>query len=159
MEAEVNFCVFRCEQQNGYKGEGGKESWEVKVLERHEFSSQAFVPMGGGGGRYLALVALPGAGAFPLSSFGCAESQERSLTFFLLLISSFLDGADGKPDLSTLRAFLATNAQGISYHPNIWHHPIIALDAVGFPFPSFPLPPPLSFISDSSPLSLERLRH
>jgi allantoicase len=30
--------------------------------------------------------------------------------------------------LSTLRAFLATSAQGISYHPNVWHHPIIALD-------------------------------
>ncbi|KAL8280170.1 hypothetical protein RQP46_007500 [Phenoliferia psychrophenolica] len=97
VKAEVNFCVFRCDQQNGVVGKNGKEQWEVKVLERHEFSSQAFVPMGGGGGRYLVLVAAP--------------------------------GADSKPDLSTLRAFIATNAQGISYHPNIWHHPIIALDA------------------------------
>lgn len=62
VKGEVNFCVFRCEQQNGVKGANGKESWEVKVLERHEFSSQAFVPMGGGGGRYLVLVCLPGAG-------------------------------------------------------------------------------------------------
>lgn len=63
IKGDVNFCVFRCDQQNGVKGANGKETWEVKVLERHEFSSQAFVPMGGGGGRYLVLVAAPGPGA------------------------------------------------------------------------------------------------
>lgn len=70
LKAEVNFCVFRCDQQNGVKSleGGGKESWEVKVLERHEFSSQAFVPMGNEGGRYLVLVALPGPGEFFPSS-------------------------------------------------------------------------------------------
>lgn len=63
LKGEVNFCVFRCDSQNGLKiNESGKESWEVKVLERHEYSSQAFVPMGNGGGRYLVLVALPGVG-------------------------------------------------------------------------------------------------
>ncbi|KAI5479265.1 allantoicase [Pseudohyphozyma bogoriensis] len=97
VKPEVNFCVFQCDQQNGVKGANGKEAWEVKVLERHEFSSQAFVPMGGGGGRYLVLVALA--------------------------------DAAGKPDLSTLRAFMAAHSQGISYHPNVYHHPIIALDA------------------------------
>lgn len=97
LRPEVNFCVFRCDAQPGVKGPSGKESWEVKVLERHEFSSQAFVPMGAGGGRFLVLVALP--------------------------------GSDGQPDLATLRAFMATSAQGISYHPNVWHHPLIALDA------------------------------
>lgn len=62
VKGEANFCVFRCDQQNGTKGPNGKEQWPVKVLERHEFSSQAFVPMGGGGGRYLVLVALAGVG-------------------------------------------------------------------------------------------------
>jgi ureidoglycolate lyase len=32
------------------------------------------------------------------------------------------------PDLSTLRAFLATSRQGVAYLPATWHHPIIALD-------------------------------
>lgn len=36
--------------------------------------------------------------------------------------------ADDAPDLSTLRAFLATGRQGIAYHPGIWHHPLLALD-------------------------------
>jgi ureidoglycolate lyase len=33
------------------------------------------------------------------------------------------------PDLSTLAGFVATGAQGISYRPGVWHHPLIALDA------------------------------
>jgi ureidoglycolate lyase len=32
-----------------------------------------------------------------------------------------------EPDLGTLRAFLATNRQGVAYMPGTWHHPIIAL--------------------------------
>lgn len=34
-----------------------------------------------------------------------------------------------RPDLTTLAAFVAHGAQGISYRPGIWHHPMIALDA------------------------------
>jgi ureidoglycolate lyase len=36
---------------------------------------------------------------------------------------------DARPDLSTLAAFEAAGGQGISYHPGVWHHPMIALDA------------------------------
>ena len=36
---------------------------------------------------------------------------------------------DHTPDLGTLAAFIATGAQGVSYHPGVWHHPMIALDA------------------------------
>lgn len=60
--AKINFCVFRCDAQDGDQDLEGKMSWKVNVLERHEFSTQAFVPMGGGGGRYLVVVALPGPG-------------------------------------------------------------------------------------------------
>jgi ureidoglycolate lyase len=34
------------------------------------------------------------------------------------------------PDLTTLRAFLCTGLQGVSYRPGVWHHPLIALDDV-----------------------------
>lgn len=113
-----NFSVYHCEPTQQLGG-AEKASFEVNVLERHEYSSQAFVPMGGGASRYLMIVAHP--------------------------------GADGQPALETLRAFVATSAQGFSYKPNvsarsvhemsgsasecllmtpqIWHHPMIALDA------------------------------
>ena len=32
------------------------------------------------------------------------------------------------PDLSTLRAFVATAREGVAYHPGTWHHPLLALD-------------------------------
>jgi len=32
------------------------------------------------------------------------------------------------PDLSTIKAFIAVSGQGITYHPGVWHHPLIALD-------------------------------
>ena len=33
------------------------------------------------------------------------------------------------PELGSLAAFIATGAQGVSYRPGVWHHPMIALDA------------------------------
>lgn len=35
------------------------------------------------------------------------------------------------PDLSTLAAFVVEGARAITYHPGIWHHPMIALDEDG----------------------------
>jgi ureidoglycolate lyase len=35
-----------------------------------------------------------------------------------------------EPDLKTLRAFIAGKDQGVTYHPGVWHHPLIALDQV-----------------------------
>lgn len=37
------------------------------------------------------------------------------------------DGA-GEPELSGLRAFVCGPGQGVNYSPNIWHHPILALN-------------------------------
>jgi ureidoglycolate lyase len=37
-------------------------------------------------------------------------------------------GGGDAPDPATLKAFVADGAQGISYHPGTWHHPLIALD-------------------------------
>ena len=44
---------------------------------------------------------------------------------YLVLVAR---GGD-RPDLGSLAAFIATGAQGVSYRPGVWHHPMIALDA------------------------------
>ncbi len=82
--ARPNLSVFCCAPR--------QVPFEVALLEKHEASTQVFVPMNGS--RYLVIVAL---------------------------------GSDA-PDLSTLTAFVATGAQGITYRPGVWHHPMVALD-------------------------------
>lgn len=68
---------------------------QIKLLEKHPHSSQAFMPMICS--RYLVCVAPT--------------------------------GMDGKPDLGGLKAFICLPGQGINYRPNIWHHPLVVLDA------------------------------
>jgi allantoicase len=87
--ATANIAIFQC-----YKPVETKEIG-VRLLERHAYSSQMFVPMGGdGNGGFVVVVA-----------------KDRT--------------SDGNPDLSTLKAFTVANSQGINYKPNVWHHPMI----------------------------------
>ena len=46
---------------------------------------------------------------------------------YLVVVAEAAAG-DDVPDLTTLAAFVAEGAQAITYHPGIWHHPMIALD-------------------------------
>ncbi|KAG0294622.1 Allantoicase [Linnemannia gamsii] len=87
--ATANIAIFQC-----YKPVETTELG-VRLLERHAYSSQMFVPMGGdGNGGFVVVVA-----------------KDRT--------------SDGNPDLSTLKAFTVANSQGINYKPNVWHHPMI----------------------------------
>ena len=63
-------------------------------MERHEFSSQSFVPMDAS--RYVIVVAPHAPG--------------------------------GGPDAGKARAFVVPGNVGITYHIDVWHHPIAVLD-------------------------------
>lgn len=67
---------------------------QVKMLERHPFGSQSFIPL-----------------------FGHE---------FLLVVAPVGDGSMNI-DPSTVRCFRANARQGVNYHRNVWHHPIMAL--------------------------------
>ncbi|SPO23458.1 related to DAL2 - allantoinase [Ustilago trichophora] len=89
--AKTNIHVYRCDPATSLP-------FEVKLLERHRFTTQAFIPM------------------VPING------QQQG---FLVVVA--LNGQDDRPDLNTLGVFLATTEQAIQYLPGIWHHPMIAL--------------------------------
>jgi allantoicase len=88
--ATTGISVYRCKPLEGVTNGAAV----LKTLERHPFTSQAFIPMGRGdklsdtGDKYLVVVAH--------------------------------NGADDRPDMKSLKAFLATSAQGISYNKGVW---------------------------------------
>jgi ureidoglycolate hydrolase len=87
--AKTNVCLFRSNPMV----QSSQTIFEVKILERHNKSTQIFIPMG-------------------------------NVKSYLVLVSL----GESEPDLKTLKAFLATGLQGVSYHPGVWHHPLIAIE-------------------------------
>jgi allantoicase len=67
---------------------------ETLLMSRHAHTSQAFIPMGKG--------------------------DRKDAEGGAYIVIGCLNGKDDKPDLSTLRAFLATSSQGVSYDQGIW---------------------------------------
>jgi len=88
-DAKLNISVYACSNMVAK----GAATFDVALLERHEFSTQIFCPM-------------------------------KDVSRYLLVVAQ---GGD-RPDLSTLRAFVAHAGQAISYNPGVWHHPLIVLD-------------------------------
>lgn len=94
--ATTGISVYRCNPFTDTTEDG---TMELKVLERHRFTNQAFIPMGGekhsdsgDGGKYVVVVAK--------------------------------NGEDDKPDMQTLKAFIASPAQGVVYTTAIWRESI-----------------------------------
>ncbi|CAG8624603.1 11630_t:CDS:2 [Funneliformis caledonium] len=89
-KAVPNLSLYKCSPVKSLP-------FTVRLLERHPYSSQTFLPLSDGKVKgYLVVVCL--------------------------------NNDVGEPDLSTLKAFIASSIQGINYHPGIWHHPMIALE-------------------------------
>ncbi|TXT13405.1 hypothetical protein VHUM_00772 [Vanrija humicola] len=78
----------------------------VVKLERHAATTQAFIPMG----------------------TGQPAGQERHKHGGAYVVLAAHNGENDEPDLSTLRAFLATGAQGVSYNAGVWHHPMLTVN-------------------------------
>ncbi|KAI8826952.1 ureidoglycolate hydrolase [Fimicolochytrium jonesii] len=93
--AQPNLCVFRCAPTPVLP-------FPMKLLERHKFSSQFFVPM--------------------------TPNQDGARGY--LVIVCLNDPVRDKPDYRTLKAFVASTTEGINYSAGCWHHPMIALERV-----------------------------
>ena len=98
--ATPGISVYRCSPISlSPSHDAGDAVWEVKLLERHPCTTQAFIPMGGAPARVGDTLANPG-------------------TRYLVVVA--LNGQGDKPDLSTMRAFVASAGQGIMYNAGIW---------------------------------------
>lgn len=90
--ATTGLSVYRCQPLGNIVN--GKS--ELTVLERHAFTNQAFVPMGKGIGEGL---------------------EDPGKTYLVVVAQN---GSDDRPNLATLRAFVASAAQAIMYNAGIW---------------------------------------
>lgn len=90
--ATTGISVYRCKPLEDIKD----GVTVLRTLERHPYTSQAFIPMGSGSGN------------------GLSEPGNS----YLVVVA--LNGTDDRPDMTTLKAFLASSAQGISYDAGIW---------------------------------------
>ncbi|KAG6867824.1 hypothetical protein C0993_010583 [Termitomyces sp. T159_Od127] len=91
--ASSAISLYRCQPCQDITNDG---YLEFKVLERHPFSNQAFIPMGSGTGEGI---------------------TDPGLKYLVVVAHN---GVDDRPDLGTLRAFVASAAQGIVYNTAVW---------------------------------------
>lgn len=90
--ATAGISVYRCQPL----GDVVYGTILLKTLERHAYTNQAFIPMGSGDGE------------------GLNDPSRR----YLVVVAH--NGSDDQPDTQTLKAFLASSAQGIAYNPGTW---------------------------------------
>ncbi len=104
--------------------------FDVKLLERHLYTTQTFIPMGLSSTdtttRYLVIVAptLPSLGG---TTFNHSVPISRQETPSLAVFSPEQDqiaSPIGRPDLRRLRAFLAHGSQAVTYGAGTWHAPM-----------------------------------
>ncbi|KAJ2130743.1 Allantoicase [Coemansia sp. RSA 678] len=95
--AKPNMCIFSSAPRPTTGG-----LFQVKLLERHPYSSQVFMP---------------------IHEQGVKTSPD--LPSYLVIVAE--NGSDDLPDLRTIRAFAATSTQGINYKANSWHSPMVTI--------------------------------
>ncbi|KAJ1667128.1 Allantoicase [Coemansia sp. RSA 1813] len=96
--ARPNMCIFSSAPRPTISGR-----FQVKLLERHPYSSQVFMPIHQHG----------------------EKNTDPNAACYLVIVAE--NGADDKPDLSTVRAFAANSTQGINYKANSWHSPMVTI--------------------------------
>lgn len=97
--ATTGLSVYRCQP---VAVENGR--LRLGVLERHPYTNQAFLPMGGGGVEGDETIREPG-------------------RRYLVVVA--LNGEDDGPDLEMIRAFVASAGQGVMYNTGVWRKCVV----------------------------------
>ncbi|KAJ1538776.1 hypothetical protein HK405_013505 [Cladochytrium tenue] len=98
--AVPNICVFRSVPTDTLP-------FPVRLLERHPYSSQLFVPM--------------------TRQVTASAARWPGPPRYLVVVAPHAPGRPDLPDFSRLDAFVADSNQAVNYAPGTWHHPLIAL--------------------------------
>ncbi|KAK6462659.1 putative ureidoglycolate hydrolase [Scheffersomyces coipomensis] len=100
----ANWNIFRCKAPKhliSHKSGTNKKVYLSKVLERHPFSTQAFLPMG----------------------------QHSKIDSYLVIVAKTDESSSNKlPDPSQVRAFICKGNQSITYGAGTWHAPMVVID-------------------------------
>ncbi|CAK9441170.1 uncharacterized protein LODBEIA_P50390 [Lodderomyces beijingensis] len=98
----ANWNIFRCKAPSHLIKHGGSRSvYLCKVLERHPFTTQTFLPMG----------------------------QDLRKKSFLVIVAQTDEATPEKlPDPSRIRAFLCKGNQSVTYGAGTWHAPMVVVD-------------------------------
>ena len=150
---------LRSRPANAAKPGTSKKLFDVKILERHPFTSQTFIPLGLSPDdkhtKYLVIVAptlplpkgsnprppFPEAAPKPKRNLFGLFSRTQSSPFTNSNESAYGASADSKakpgptlrpkgtglPELTGIKAFLATGNQAVTYSAGTWHAPMVVL--------------------------------
>lgn len=100
--ATARWNIFRCSApKHLIKSAGLKHTYTAKVLERHPYSTQTFVPMG--------------------------QSREKD-SFLVIVAKSDPSQPQSLPDPSSVKAFVCKGNQSVTYGQGIWHAPMVVID-------------------------------
>ena len=114
--ARPTTSLFSCFPRK-FRNSGNQSLFDVRILERHPFTTQSFIPVSApsSANTKLLIVVAP-----TLSS---PEPSSALTPYF----PQYNWKQGGPPDLKNLRAFLAEPGMGISYEVGTWHAPMIVV--------------------------------
>ncbi|KAG5937913.1 hypothetical protein E4U53_008113 [Claviceps sorghi] len=121
--ADPVMSMFVCSARELSRVDDEEETFAVRVLERHPFTTQTFSPLSSTAHAYLVIVA---------PSLPPSDEQDGHLP-----VPAGTGGDDddlpgrGLPDLRRLRAFVATDGQAVTYGAGTWHAPMVVLGRAG----------------------------
>lgn len=101
--ATARWNIFRCSApKHMIACAGNRCSYTAKVLERHPFSTQSFLPMG--------------------------QDLEKN-SYLVIVASENLQDPQRLPEPSSVKAFICKGNQSVTYGPGVWHAPMVVIDA------------------------------
>lgn len=118
--------MFVCSPRPLRVGSGSDALFDVRILERHPFTSQTFIPLGLAAGDaetgFLVIVAPT------IASKGTAESwSEEFVSSKEQSTPNTVGAPTNPPDLTGVRAFMARGDQAVTYAAGTWHAPMVVL--------------------------------